>query len=151
MRLVDQAHAKITPMLKPGDIAIDATAGNGHDTLFLAQQVCPNGLVYAIDVQLCAIKATQERIDGHGFSGLVHMHNGSHSDITSWLPPSCFGKISVVMLNLGYLPGGDRQMMTTAQTTTTAISKIYPLMRKGVLCQFFVTAATMVVWKKQLQ
>lgn len=39
-------------VLRPGDVAVDATAGNGHDTLFLAQAVGPSGTVYAIDVQV---------------------------------------------------------------------------------------------------
>ena len=35
------------------------------------------------------------------------------------------GKVSAIMLNLGYLPGGDRQIMTNAKTTVTAVSDAY--------------------------
>lgn len=34
-----------------GDIVVDATMGNGHDTQFLAELVGENGHVYAFDIQ----------------------------------------------------------------------------------------------------
>ena len=37
------AHDALARHLKPGDLAVDATVGNGHDTLVLAQQVAPDG------------------------------------------------------------------------------------------------------------
>jgi 16S rRNA C967 or C1407 C5-methylase (RsmB/RsmF family) len=49
MRLVELAHDRLQQILCPGDICIDATAGNGHDSLFLAQLTAPNGIVYAVD------------------------------------------------------------------------------------------------------
>jgi ubiquinone/menaquinone biosynthesis C-methylase UbiE len=39
-------------VLRPGDVAVDATCGNGHDTLFMAQCVGPSGCVHAVDVQV---------------------------------------------------------------------------------------------------
>ncbi len=39
-------------VVQAGDTVVDATAGNGHDTLFLAKLVGPSGAVYAIDVQV---------------------------------------------------------------------------------------------------
>ena len=40
-------------VLRPGDMAVDATAGNGADTLALARMVGPDGVVHGIDVQVC--------------------------------------------------------------------------------------------------
>jgi predicted methyltransferase len=47
--------------LQAGDVAVDATAGNGHDTLFLAEAVGPTGRVHAVDVQVrpCAAVVTR--------------------------------------------------------------------------------------------
>jgi ubiquinone/menaquinone biosynthesis C-methylase UbiE len=56
MRLTAQAHARLAPSLEPGAWALDATAGNGHDTLFLAGQVAPNGQVWAWDTQPAALR-----------------------------------------------------------------------------------------------
>ena len=51
MRLVDRAHELLGGALMEGDLAIDATAGNGHDVAFLAEQVGSSGMLYAFDLQ----------------------------------------------------------------------------------------------------
>ena len=51
LSLTEQAHNIIRKHLKVGGIAIDATVGNGHDTLFLAKQVETQGLVFGFDIQ----------------------------------------------------------------------------------------------------
>ena len=45
-RILPYARILLEKAVSPGDIAIDATAGNGHDTLFLAKLVGENGHVY---------------------------------------------------------------------------------------------------------
>jgi len=59
--LVNTAHNFIRDVLHPGDIAIDATVGNGHDTLFLAEQVSPSGRVFGFDIQQAAIDSTRAK------------------------------------------------------------------------------------------
>jgi hypothetical protein len=39
-------------VLQPGDVAVDATCGNGHDSLFMAQAIGPTGELHAVDVQV---------------------------------------------------------------------------------------------------
>ena len=56
--LTEQAHAIIRQVVRPGDVAIDATAGNGHDTRFLAELVGQTGHVFAIDLQQEALQRT---------------------------------------------------------------------------------------------
>jgi len=60
--LVEQTQHLITPYLRPGDSAIDATAGNGYDTAFLANTVGPHGHVYAFDLQQKALTATKSHL-----------------------------------------------------------------------------------------
>ena len=55
MRLFELAHSKIKENIKRGDFCIDATLGNGYDSLFLAQQISPHGRVFAVDIQQAAI------------------------------------------------------------------------------------------------
>ena len=53
-------------MILPGDIAIDATCGNGNDTLALAKLVFADGgqgLIYAFDLQQIALKNTSALLD----------------------------------------------------------------------------------------
>ena len=49
--LLNLAHQHIQKRLQDGAIVIDATIGNGHDTLFLARRVATTGLVYGFDIQ----------------------------------------------------------------------------------------------------
>ena len=42
------------PFIHKGDLVVDATAGNGYDTLFLARAVGPSGTVFAFDRQVSA-------------------------------------------------------------------------------------------------
>ena len=58
-RLTQIAHEAIAAVLHDGDTTIDATAGNGHDTLMLARLVGESGRVIAFDVQSDAIIATR--------------------------------------------------------------------------------------------
>ena len=61
--LVSVAHNLIRDKLRPGDIAIDATVGNGHDTVFLVEQVSPSGKVYGFDIQQAAIDSTRAKVE----------------------------------------------------------------------------------------
>ena len=61
--LVNIAHDLIRDILRPGDIAIDATIGNGHDTVFLVEQVGSSGRVFGFDIQQSAIDTTWAKVE----------------------------------------------------------------------------------------
>src|SRR3954454_12453143 len=69
---VQWSHVILSERLRPGDLVVDATAGNGHDTLFLAERVLPGGRVFAFDVQTEAIDATRVRVANHKSKNLNH-------------------------------------------------------------------------------
>lgn len=53
-------------VVRPGDTVIDATCGNGHDTLELVKLVCADnapGYVYAFDVQEDALANSSYLLD----------------------------------------------------------------------------------------
>ena len=104
-----------------GAMAVDATAGNGRDTLFLADIVGPNGKVFAFDVQARAIAATRHRLDDAGVSDRVDLIHAGHESMAARLPGEARGHIAAVMFNLGYLPGADHATTTSAETTTAAL------------------------------
>lgn len=84
-------------------LAVDGTAGNGHDTLFLAQCVGEGGLVLAFDVQEAALQATRVRLEAQGVDERVRLILDGHEHLQHHVPPSA--RIHGAMFNLGYLPG----------------------------------------------
>jgi len=114
--------------LREGDLAIDATAGNGHDTAFLAECVGPSGRVIAFDIQTDAIEQARRHITGCGFADRVEFHQESHSRITTHAAP---GTVAAVMFNLGYLPGGDHAIATVVSETLDAINQAAEVLKPG--------------------
>ncbi len=129
--LLQHAHALLHNHLKTGDIVIDATLGNGHDTLFLARQVAPTGLVYGFDVQAAAIVATAQRISAAGLSACVRLKQCGHQFMTTQIPVPHHGQIKAIMFNLGYLPNGDKNLITQRDTTIAALQAATILLSVG--------------------
>jgi len=117
--LINIAHQQISESLKPGDIAIDATLGNGHDALYLNNLVGPTGRVFGFDIQLAAITATQA--NSAGATGLTLIH-ASHALMAENIPVQHHGNVKAIMFNLGYLPGGDKSIITQTDSTLCAIN-----------------------------
>lgn len=113
-----------------GDIVIDATAGNGYDTLFLAQRVGPHGQVYAFDIQPVALERTAVRLDAAGVTN-VRLIQGNHADMVSLVAEEHYGRIATIMFNLGYLPRGDKSIITKTLSTRAALDAALRLLRIG--------------------
>jgi hypothetical protein len=120
--LVNTTHNLIREILHPGDIAIDATIGNGHDTLFLAEQVGSSGHIYGFDVQQAAIDSTLDKFQRTQLSNYLTLIHASHADMGEKIPAHLHGKIRVIMFNLGYLPGGDKTVITQTDSTLKALT-----------------------------
>lgn len=124
--LVNIAHNLIKEVLHTGDIAIDATIGNGHDTLFLVEQVSPSGRVFGFDIQKAAIDSTRVKVASCGNVSLLPesltLIQASHADMDQHIPAQYHGNISAIMFNLGYLPGGDKSIITHTDSTVTALN-----------------------------
>lgn len=122
MSLLKLAHQHIQKVLQAGDTAIDATVGNGHDTLFLAEQVGLTGCVYGFDIQATAINASREKLQHAQLVDCVTLIQTSHADMATHIPASKHGKIRACMFNLGYLPKGDKSIITQTDSTLSALS-----------------------------
>jgi predicted methyltransferase len=133
MRLTELAQQRVAAVLSAGEFAIDATAGNGHDTVFLARSVGADGRVFAFDVQRTAINSTENRLDQLGLRN-VDLFLRSHAELESSLPEQVIGHAGAVMFNLGYLPGGDHAIVTESRSTLFAIDAALRVLRsEGVL------------------
>lgn len=114
------AHDWISRLVLPGDTVVDATAGNGHDTAFLARLVGPGGKVHAFDIQEEALRSARERLREEGLlTNAVCFHLASHSRLAELVR----GPVKAIMFNLGYLPGGDRNLITRTDSTLAALEQ----------------------------
>ncbi|MEJ2315891.1 MAG: class I SAM-dependent methyltransferase [Gammaproteobacteria bacterium] len=137
-RLTELAHEVVAGHVHAGDIVIDATMGNGHDTLFLAQLVGETGHVYAFDLQQQAIDQTRARLQMNGAAKQVTLIKGNHAEMARLLPAGIAGSVAAVMFNLGYLPGGDKSVTTTAESTLQALDASPELIRPGGLISLLI-------------
>ncbi len=132
--LPETAHQIIEALLKDGDIAIDATVGNGHDTQFLARQVGSHGHIYGFDIQQQALNATRKRLSEHLLNDNVTLFHASHAEMQHRIPAECHGIVRAIMFNLGYLPGSDKSVITDAESTIIALTGACRLLaRPGIL------------------
>lgn len=106
-------------LLQPADLAIDMTCGNGHDTLFLANL---GAQVIGFDIQEAAIQATRALVPN---ATLFHC---SHDKLEQ-TPLPCPPKL--IVYNLGYLPGGDKAIVTKRSTTMASLQQAIRLIDAG--------------------
>ncbi len=106
-----------------GDTVIDATLGNGHDALFLARLIGDEGHLFGFDVQLAAISHTRNRLTAHQLDHRATLMMKSHADMADYIPERLHGRIRCIMFNLGYLPGGDKSLITRTASTLTALNQ----------------------------
>ncbi len=128
--LTQQAQAAIRSLVLTGETVIDATAGNGHDTRFLAERVGLTGRVYAFDIQLHALQQTANALP-LDLRDVVTLLHHDHALLDEVLPVSDRGKIAAVMFNLGYLPGGDHEIVTRSASTRRALAAAVQWLRPG--------------------
>ncbi|MFC4776860.1 class I SAM-dependent methyltransferase [Paenibacillus sp. GCM10023252] len=134
LSVLSMAHRWIAERTQPGDVVIDATAGNGVDTLALAQLVGPRGTVYAFDVQQQALEATEARLSALSAEDklpslrlLLH----SHEEMDKLVDADHIGRAAAIMFNLGYLPGGDASLITQPSSTLAALDAALAILRPG--------------------
>jgi hypothetical protein len=127
-RLTASARTAWLQILSPGDVAIDATAGHGNDTHFLAALVGSSGHVFAFDIQAQALRSANrhpEKANSSSISWVWH----AHQDMRGLLPQSLRPRL--IVFNLGYLPHYPNGPTTSATTTLSALSQATTLLQHG--------------------
>ncbi|MBE6557159.1 MAG: hypothetical protein E7664_05395 [Ruminococcaceae bacterium] len=122
--LLDLQKHFILTHLHEGDIAVDFTMGNGHDTEFLSKTVGPYGHVFAFDIQEQALASTSERLMRSDCPDNCTLILDSHHNVKKYVDVP----IKAGMFNLGYLPGSDKSITTMRSTTLPAIEAAISLM-----------------------
>lgn len=127
LNAVNMAKTFINKVVKPGDAVVDATVGNGKDTLFLASLVGDKGLVYGFDIQQKALDSASNLLRTQGVLGRVKLIKDGHQNMDVYVNKP----VKAVMFNLGYLPGGDHSIITLPETTIAALRKSLELLLPG--------------------
>jgi len=121
-RPLDMAHDFLAQIITQEDIVVDATMGNGHDTLFLAKIAKQ---VYSFDIQKQALEKTSQRLQEAGLTNVELLLQG-HETVDQFVREAKAG-----IFNLGYLPSADKSIITQPQTTIEALEKLCHLLVKG--------------------
>ncbi|MHB8120740.1 MAG: tRNA (mnm(5)s(2)U34)-methyltransferase [Desulfuromonadaceae bacterium] len=124
---VPLSHLFLHTLVRDGDSVIDATCGNGHDTLLLATLAGSTGHVWGFDIQEQAIAETDRRIAEAGLSDRVTLLQRGHEELAEHVTRP----VQAVLFNLGYRPGGDRSVITQPDTTGRALEQALVLLAPG--------------------
>lgn len=125
--ITELVHHFLAQQIQEGDLCLDATAGNGYDTVFLCEQVGKAGKVYAFDIQELAVENTKKRLEDRKLSDRVKVCFDSHCNMSKYVEEET---VSCITFNLGYLPGGDHGLATKADTTIKALEQSLKLLKK---------------------
>ena len=121
-RPLEMAHDFLAQVITQEDIVVDATMGNGHDTLFLAKLAKQ---VYAFDIQEQALEKTSQRLQEAGLTNVELLLQG-HETVDQFVR-----EVKAAIFNLGYLPSADKSIITQPQTTLEALDKLCHMLVKG--------------------
>lgn len=117
--------------LQPGDSAIDATCGNGHDTLALGEILLsdPRSCIATYDIQTIALQNTEALLSRHLSPDQLKrilFHRCSHAKmgLLPFIP-------HLIVYNLGYLPGGDKTLTTLTETTLESVKLSWEMLPTG--------------------
>ena len=98
------------------EVAVDATVGNGYDTLFLANYFQK---VIGIDIQELAVKRSKEKTKD---LTNVEIYLDDFNNIDK------YQYANLIIFNLGFLPGSNRKIKTQDYTSNEAILKAYQIL-----------------------
>ena len=121
-RPLEMAHDFLAQVITQEDIVVDATMGNGHDTLFLAKLAKQ---VYAFDIQEQALEKTSQRLQEAGLTNVDLILQG-HETVDQFVT-----EVKAAIFNLGYLPSADKSIITQPQTTIESLDKLCQMLIKG--------------------
>lgn len=114
--------------IRPGDFCLDATAGRGHDTAFLAELVGREGRVLAFDIQQEALSSTKGLLEEKGLLGQVELIHDGHQHLNQYVQGEI---VDGIVFNFGYLPGADHDLSTLGETSILAIEQGLNVLKKG--------------------
>jgi 16S rRNA C1402 N4-methylase RsmH len=143
-------------------VALDATVGNGFDTIFLAECVGEKGIVLGFDVQDMSTAA--QKLAHAGLQDRVRLLQRGHETMLQtlseiFLPHQILPSVHAIMFNLGYLPHGEKLLTTRTETTLSALQQSTQILAYGGILTVICypahdgggdEAAAVIAWAKNL-
>lgn len=120
------AREMIEQALYEGACAVDATMGNGHDTLWLCELVGETGEVYAFDIQPEAVENTAHRLREADVYERSHLFCVGHEQMGEHVSR----QVDAIVFNLGWLPGAEHGTTTQTATTLQAVNAALELLKE---------------------
>ena len=127
LNAVNIAHKLIHHCVIQANHLVDATAGNGNDTIYFMQNSPDTAKIYAFDVQKEALQHTDQKLQSMNKGEKVKLILDSHANMDKYISD----EIDAAIFNLGYLPGGNHEITTTAESTLQAVQVSIRLLRVG--------------------
>ena len=125
---VQLCHEFLEMHLTPGGLFLDATCGNGNDTLFLCRVAGQNGRVLAMDIQQQAVDRMNRRLKEAGYDKIGRAVCYDHAKLAELVQP---GKVDCVLFNFGWLPGAEHDVHSTADGSLPALRAALDALRPG--------------------
>jgi ribosomal protein L11 methylase PrmA len=117
MNTCNLAHLEWVKILKAGDTVIDATVGNGRDTLAIAKMLQGQGTIIGYDIQPQALENAKNLFEkelNQEHLRCITLKKQSHETFDE-------ANVKLIVYNLGYLPGGDKNLTTKVESTLTSL------------------------------
>ena len=96
----------------------------------LCELVGACGCVHAFDVQAQAVENTRKRLKDAGVSERAHLHLSGHEHMAEYVE----APVQAIMFNLGWLPGGNKEITTRWETTRIAVTTALKLLDIDGIC-----------------
>ena len=114
---------------KKNGIYIDATCGNGYDSLFLAKELQGTGHLFCFDIQQLAIDVTEILLlheTQYGIKNVTFILD-SHAYFHSYIKEPVDG----ILYKLGYLPSGDKSLTIQSSSTVESLRQGLAILKTG--------------------
>lgn len=131
LRITELVLTFLETVIQSGDTVIDATAGNGNDTLMLTKMVGKTGRVLAFDIQEKAIEKTGQLLQEAGLLEGVRLIRDDHACFDKYLQQEKIESIKAMTVNLGYLPGDSHKVVTKVATSLELLNKSLLFLEAG--------------------
>lgn len=118
----------ISKYLEKGSVCIDGTLGNGNDSLKIYKALDGDCKIYSFDIQDQAINQAKNLFrDNNVAEEKINIISDSNENVDQYVRED----VDFFILNLGYLPKGDKTITTTYKSVGTFLEKTLKIMAPG--------------------
>lgn len=124
---VEACHSLLTHRLKQGMTVVDATVGNGYDSLHVLKILDRSGKLIGLDIDPLAIENTQRLLWENGYKDYAQLYCTDHQNLQQFVdvPVDC------ILFNFGYLPGNKQRYTTIGSSSCQAVHAGLNLLKQG--------------------